>query len=295
MTMRKKKFSSSASINIMYFPAVILFLIFILLPFVRGIGISFTDWNGYSQTKNFVGLRNYQEFFTDKNMRTVLLNTLLYGGLSTLFQNLLGLAYALLMDVKFKGRGLVRTIIYLPVIVSPLIMGYILYYMFQYNNGALNEVLSWFNMAPVDWLAKWSSAVPIVIIVNTLQFVGPAMIIYLTGLQSISLNYKEAAQLDGASRFQNFRYITLPLLMPSITINVIYNLIGGLKLFDIIMSLTKGGPGYSTSSMSVFMYSVYSGRQDAGYATAVGNMMFIMIAVIGIALLTQMRKKEVEL
>lgn len=293
--MKKKKFSAAASINIMYLPAVILFVIFIFIPFVRGIGISFTDWNGYSQNKNFVGLRNYKEFFTDKNMRIVLLNTLLYGGFSTLFQNLLGLAYALLMDTRFKARGLVRTIIYLPVIVSPLIMGYILYYVFQYNNGALNEVLSWFRIAPVDWLAKWSSAVPIVIIVNTLQFVGPAMIIYLTGLQSISANYKEAAQLDGASAFQNFRYITIPLLMPSITINVIYNLIGGLKLFDIIMSLTKGGPGYSTSSMSTFMYSVYSGRQDAGYATTVGNMMFIMIATIGIVLLTQMRKKEVEL
>lgn len=293
--MKKKKFSAAASINIMYLPAVILFVIFIFIPFVRGIGISFTDWNGYSQNKNFVGLRNYKEFFTDKNMRIVLLNTLLYGGFSTLFQNLLGLAYALLMDTRFKARGLVRTIIYLPVIVSPLIMGYILYYVFQYNNGAFNEVLSWFQIAPVDWLAKWSSAVPIVIIVNTLQFVGPAMIIYLTGLQSISANYKEAAQLDGVSAFQNFRYITIPLLMPSITINVIYNLIGGLKLFDIIMSLTKGGPGYSTSSMSTFMYSVYSGRQDAGYATTVGNMMFIMIATIGIILLTQMRKKEVEL
>lgn len=293
--MRKKKIFAAAGINIMYLPAVILFVIFILIPFIRGIGISFTDWNGYSQSKNFVGLRNYREFFTDKNMRTVLLNTLLYGGLSTLFQNLLGLAYALLMDTDFKARGLVRTIIYLPVIVSPLIMGYILYYVFQYNNGALNEILSWIGAAPVDWLAKWSRAVPIVIIVNTLQFVGPAMIIYLTGLQSISSNYKEAAQLDGATGVQNFRYITLPLLMPSITINVIYNLIGGLKLFDIIMSLTKGGPGYSTSSMSTFMYSVYSGRQDAGYATTVGNMMFIMIAVIGIALLTQMRKKEVEL
>lgn len=293
--MQKRRFRSASSINIMYIPAVMLFFIFIFVPFVRGIGISFTDWNGYSQAKNYVGLRNYRQFFTDKNMRVVLLNTLLFGGMSTLFQNLLGLAYALLMDLKFRLRGLVRTIIYLPVIVSPLIMGYILYYVFQYNNGALNEVLSWFHVAPKDWLAQWGTAVPIVIIVNTLQFVGPAMIIYLTGLQSISTNYKEAAQLDGASAYQNFRYITLPLLMPSITINVIYNLIGGLKLFDIVMSLTKGGPGYTTSSMSTFMYAVYSGRQDAGYATTVGNMMFLMISVIGIVLLTQMRKKEVDL
>lgn len=294
MNRLQNRLHSQSSLNFMYLPAVAMFLIFIIYPFFSGITVSFTDWNGYSQTRNFIGLDNYKRLFTDKNIGIIVLNTFLYGVLSTLFQNLFGLLYALLMDLKFRGRGFVRTIVYLPVIVSPLIMGYILYYVFQYNNGALNEVLSWFGQTPKDWLTGWGTSVTIIIIVNTFQFVGPAMLIYLTGLQSISMDYYEAAELDGATVLAKFRNITLPMLMPSITINVVYNLIGGLKLFDIIMALTKGGPGYTTSSLSTFMYSVYSGQQDAAYATAIGNMMFLLIGAIGLFVLNNLRKREVD-
>ncbi len=287
------KKANNQSINWMYIPAIVFFLVFILYPFAQGIYISFTDWNGYSQTKNFIGLQNYIRFFQDPNTKTVVSNTLLFGIGSTIFQNLLGLLFALLVDIKFKARNIVRTVIYLPVIISPLIMGYVLYYLFSYSNGALNEILTLFQMERIDWLAERNRSVNIIVIINTLQFVGPCMLIYLTGLQSISGEYKDAAQIDGASSFQRFKHITLPLLVPSITINVVYNLIGGLKLFDIIMSLTKGGPGYNTSSMSTFMYTLYSGRQDAGYATTVGNMMFVLIALIGLTVLRYLRKKEV--
>lgn len=290
----KRMMNSPAAINFMYLPAVILFLLFIAYPFIQGISISFTDWNGYSQAKNYVGLKNYAQLFTDKNMQMVILNTFIYGVFSTIFQNVFGLLYALLMDLKFMLRGAVRTIIYLPVIISPLIIGYIMYYVLQYNGGALNEVMSWFGIASTDWLSQRATSVPAIVIINTFQFVGPAMIIYLTGLQAISPDYYEAAQLDGASSWERFRNITFPLLMPSITINVVYNLIGGLKIFDIVMAMTGGGPGYQTSSMSTFMYSIYSGRQDAGYATAVGNLMFVMIALVGMLILTLLRRREVE-
>lgn len=106
----------------------------------------------------------------------------------------------------------------------------------------------------------------IIVMVNTFQFVGVAMIIYLAGLQSISTEYYEAANIDGASRFQQFKNITLPLLMPSVTINMVINIIGGLKLFDVIISLTNGGPGMASQSMSTYMYNLYFSRQDAGYA-----------------------------
>ncbi len=290
----KKWISSPAIINLMYLPAIILFLLFIAYPFIQGIGISFTDWNGYAQTKNYVGLKNYAQLFTDKNIRMVMLNTFIFGVFSTVFQNVFGLLYALLVDMKFMLRGAVRTIIYLPVIISPLIIGYIMYYVLQYNGGALNEVLSWFGIASTDWLSQRATSIPAIVIINTFQYVGPAMIIYLTGLQAIPLDYYEAAQLDGASHWERLLKITFPLLMPSITINVVYNLIGGLKIFDVVMALTGGGPGYQTASMSTFMYSIYSGRQDAGYATTVGNLMFVIIAVVGMLILKLLRRKEVE-
>lgn len=292
--MEKQKLVSSKNlINLMYVPALCFFAVFIFYPFIQGVYISFTDWNGFSADKNFIGFDNYLKFWSDDNAKKVLVNTLIYGFASTFFQNVFGLMYALLVDLDFKGRGLVRTIIYLPVIIAPLIMGYIITYLFSYSGGALNEILSWFEMAPVNWLAERNRAVAIIVIVNTFQFVGPTMLIYLTGLQTISGDYKEAAKIDGANGFQMFKGITFPLLMSSVTINIVYNLIGGLKLFDIVMSLTNGGPGYDTASLSTFMNSLYFGRQDAGYATTVGNVMFIMIAFIGLTILRYLRSKEV--
>lgn len=283
---------STFSINLMYFPALILFAVFIFYPFITGIRISFTNWDGYSQSSAWVGLSNYKRLFTDPNIWTVVRNTLIYGIGSTILQNLIGLLYALLLNMSIKGKGIVRTIIYLPVIISPLIMGYIWYFIFQMNGGALNDIVKLFGGEPVNFLANPQWNVWLITFVNTFQFVGTAMIIYLAGLQSISAEYYEAASLDGASAWQRFKNVTFPLLAPSITINVVINIIGGLKLFDVIVALTNGGPGYASQSLSTMMYQMYFSRQDAGYAASMGNLMFFITSVIGIAALILLRKKE---
>jgi raffinose/stachyose/melibiose transport system permease protein len=291
----KKLLLSPNALNIMYLPALLLFGLFIFYPLVKGIRISFTDWDGYSPTFNWIGWDKYTQMFTDKKIFITMKNTLIYGLGSTLFQNLLGLAYALFLDQKIRGKGLVRTIVYLPVIISPLIMGYIWYFFFQYDGGAINDIRILFNQAPTDWLANGPVAVGIITFVNTYQFMGVAMIIYLAGLQSIPKDYFEAASIDGARWFARFQNVTLPLLMPSITINVVVNIIGGLKLFDVIVALTNGGPGYASQSLSTMMYNLYFARQDAGYAAALGNVMFILIGVVSLTLLRMLRKKEVSL
>ncbi|MEK5235618.1 sugar ABC transporter permease [Paenibacillus sp. FSL L8-0470] len=276
----------------MYVPALILFAAFIFYPFMNGIRISFTNWDGYSQNSAWVGLANYKRLFTDPNIGTVVKNTLTYGLGSTILQNLFGLLYALLLNQSIKGRGIVRTIIYLPVIISPLIMGYIWYFIFQMNGGALNDLVKLFGEDPVNFLANPQLNVWLITLVNTFQFVGTAMIIYLAGLQSISPDYYEAASLDGASAWQRFKNVTFPLLAPSITINVVINIIGGLKLFDVIIALTNGGPGYASQSLSTMMYQMYFARQDAGYAASMGNLMFFITSIIGIAALILLRRKE---
>ncbi|WP_342440318.1 sugar ABC transporter permease [Paenibacillus sp. FSL L8-0436] len=276
----------------MYVPALILFAAFIFYPFMNGIRISFTNWDGYSQNSAWVGLANYKRLFTDPNIGTVVKNTLTYGLGSTILQNLFGLLYALLLNQSIKGRGIVRTIIYLPVIISPLIMGYIWYFIFQMNGGALNDLVKLFGGDPVNFLANPQLNVWLITLVNTFQFVGTAMIIYLAGLQSISPDYYEAASLDGASAWQRFKNVTFPLLAPSITINVVINIIGGLKLFDVIIALTNGGPGYASQSLSTMMYQMYFARQDAGYAASMGNLMFFITSIIGIAALILLRRKE---
>jgi raffinose/stachyose/melibiose transport system permease protein len=124
---------------------------------------------------------------------------------------------------------------------------------------------------------------------------GISMVIYLAGLQAIPKEYLEAAALDGASGWSRFRQVTVPLLMPAITISVVYNVIGGLKLFDVIIAMTNGGPGNASQSLSTMMYNLYFAREDAGYAAALGNVMFLIITVVGLGLLRYLRRREVQL
>lgn len=282
-------------INLFYVPALALFAVFVVLPFIKGIYLSLTNWNGYSPSYKFVGLKNYARMLTDENVRTAFVNTIIYGFGSTLVQNVLGIAFAILLNKKFRGRSLIRTVIYLPVMIAPLIMGYIMYFFFTYNNGAVNDVLKLFGAQPVDWLAKGSRAVIILMLVNSLQFAGISMVIYLAGLQNIPTLYYDAAAIDGVNDRQRFFYVTLPLLMPAVTSSVTINLIGGLKLFDVISALTGGGPGYDTNSLSTLIHRLYFGSERASYAAAVGLVFFVFIMIVSNIVVKALQKRQVEL
>lgn len=281
--------------NLFYIPALMLFMIFVVFPLCKGIFLSFTNWNGYSQTYKMVGGRNYIRMLSDKNVHRAFMNTIIYGGGSTILQNVLGLGLALLLNQRFRGRAVVRTVVYLPVMIAPLIMGYIMYFFFSFDNGALNDLIGLFGAKAVDWLSNGNTGVAILTIVNSLQFVGISMVIYLAGLQGISDTYYEAAALDGAKSVSVFRYITLPLLMPAISSSVTINLIGGLKLFDIIMALTSGGPGYDTHSLSTLIHRTYFGSENAGYASAIGLIAFLLIMLLSNIVVKYLEKKEVEM
>ncbi|MEC0241152.1 sugar ABC transporter permease [Paenibacillus dokdonensis] len=283
---------SPVMLNWMYLPALLLFGVFIYYPFFRGLLISFTDWDGYSQTLHYIGIDNYKRMLTDSRVHTVIINTLIYGLGSTLFQNMFGLLYALLLNKHGKGKTFVRVIVYIPAIVSPIIMGYIWYFLLQYNGGAINDIMMAFTGKPVNLLADPKVNVWIIMVVNTYQFLGIAMMIFLSGLQGISKDYYEAAEIDGASPLKRFANITFPLLAPALTTSIILNLIGGLKLFDVIAALTNGGPGYASASLSTMMYQLYFARQDAGLAASLGNLMFLLITVISLTSLYFLRRKE---
>ncbi|MDC3417519.1 carbohydrate ABC transporter permease [Aquibacillus salsiterrae] len=291
---RKSKISKNSSLWWMYLPALLAVSFFIIYPFLNGLKISFTNWNGFSQSYDYVGFKQYTRMLTDPDTWLVVKNTLIYGIGSTVFQNIIGLLYALLLNQSIRFKALTRTIVYLPVIISPLIMGYIWYFFFAFNGGALNDVLVLFGLEKINALGNPDLNIWIIVFVNTYQFVGIAMIIFLAGLQSIGRDFYEAAQIDGATPFQQFKNITLPLLMPSITINMVINIIGGLKLFDVIISLTGGGPGNASQSMSTFMYDLYFLRQDAGYAATQGVLMAVIILILSLAALIYFKRQEVE-
>lgn len=281
--------------NLFYVPAILLFCVFVIYPFGKGIFLSFTNWNGYSQTYKMVGISNYVRMLTDANVYRAFINTIVYGVGSTFLQNVLGLSLALLLNQKFRGRAVTRTLVYLPVMIAPLIMGYIMYFFFSFDNGALNDLISVFGKEAVDWLADGNRGVLILTLINSLQFVGVSMVIYLAGLQGIPDMYYEAAAIDGVKSKSKFKYITLPLLMPAISSSITINLIGGLKLFDIIMALTSGGPGYDTHSLSTLVHRTYFGSENAGYASAIGVIAFILIMILGNIVVKYLEKKEVDL
>lgn len=293
MPFMKRIWNSPSILNLLYIPALLLFGLFIFYPFIRGIQFSFTNWDGYSQTYRWIGNSNYRRLLSDPDIANVIKNTFIYGIGSALLQNAIGLGYALYLNQSIRIRGVTRTIIYLPAIISPLIMGYIWYFFFQYNGGAINDIILLFAKEPVNLLGEPNVNVWLITFVNTYQYLGIAMVIFLAGLQVIPKDYYEAATIDGASSMAKFKHVTWPLLAPAVTISIVLNVIGGLKLFDVVTAMTNGGPGYASASLSTLMYQLYFGRQDAGYAAAVGNLMFIIISVVSITALFYLRRREV--
>lgn len=279
--------------NLMYVPALILFVIFVLYPFVDGIRIAFTNWNGFSQHYKYVGFDNFRRLAADGNVALAFRNTLLYGFGSTFWQQVFGLLFALLLNETFPGRTAARTIIYMPVMISAVIMGYMWIYIAQYD-GALNDVLSVLGFGRVLWLSNSDLAIPLIVFINSMQYVGISMVIYLAGLQGIPVMYYEAISLEGAGPWLSFRNVTLPLLYPAFMTSITINLIGGLKLFDVIRALTGGGPGYTTHSLATLIHSSYFAGQSAGYAAAIGLVLFVMILVVTILLQAAFRGREVE-
>lgn len=283
------------ALNLLSLPALAVLAVFTVWPLLNGIVLSFTNWDGYRPGSRFVGPANYLRLFEDPNFATALGNTVVYGVGSTLLQQVIGLGLALALDHAIRGRNIARAIIYLPVLVSPVVMGTMYYLFLSYNSGGLNDLVVALGGERVAWLSDPGRAVVLIVIVNSLQFVGISMVIYLAGLQSIPSMYFEAARLDGASARQSFRHVTVPLLQPAFATSIVLNLIGGLKLFDVIQVLTGGGPGYSTNSVSTLIAKMYFDNQSAGYASAMGVVLFLLIAVFTLVLNTLLNRRRLEM
>lgn len=260
-------------------PALLIYGMFFIVPLLSGIGMSLTDWDGMGEA-HFVGLKNFIRFFSDKRAIHDIETTVIFAAGSAVLLNLVGLMYALLMNSEFHGKSIARVIIYLPAIISPLIMGYIWYFLLQPSRGFLFHAFQQLGLGdPIgNWMGSYGSALLVLIIVNVWQFSGMTMIIYLAGLQSIPQELNEAAMMDGANVWQRFMRVTMPMLMPAIRINVVTNIIGSLSVFDVIMSLTEGGPGYATESLSIYIMRMCYGSKT-GYSTAVAMILFIIILI----------------
>jgi raffinose/stachyose/melibiose transport system permease protein len=262
----------------MALPAFLLFVLFFLFPLTRGVWLSFTEWDMFSEPK-FIGFDNYQQFFSDERALHDVQTTVLFALGSAPLLNMVGLSLALLLNRNFRGRNTARALLYLPAVISPMIMGSIWYLLLQPKRGLLAVMLQNIGIESTgNWMLSGNMALVVIVLVNVWQYAGMTMIIYLAGLQSIPEEHYEASSVEGASRFQTFRYIVLPQLVPSLKINIITNIIGSLSVFDVILALTGGGPGYDTESLSIYIMRMTYGNKT-GYSTAVAMILFVIILI----------------
>ena len=276
-------------------PALILFLIFTYIPLLMTLGYSVTDWNGFSKNFNFVGIDNFVQVFKDTEVLETFGNTMYFTVLVVVIGLALQLMLAIFLFEKLKGRNVLRAIIYAPCIISPVIVSLTWVNFFQYA-GIINEVLSKLGLEGlrVDWLGDVSIVKNVLIFINTWQWAGYGMIIFMTGLSSISQDVYEAGMLDGACGFKKFRYITLPLLMPSVTVNVFISITGALRLFDLPFVMTGGGPINASKTISMTIYDNAFLYERFGYSSAIGVIFFLIIATVTVIQLKITRSREVE-
>jgi len=258
----------------MALPALALFGVFFLYPLCRGIGLSLTNWNGYMPAR-FVGFENFGSFFQDPRAVHDLAVTVGFALGSAPLLILCGLGLALLLDGSGRLRRAARVVVYLPAVISPLIMGYIWYFLLQPGRGFIDRTLGAISpgAALPDWYGNGDVALIVMIAVNVWQYAGLTMVVFSAGLQSIPPELYEAAHMDGADRAQRFWYVTLPMLAESMRVNVVTNIIGSLAVFDIVVALTDGGPGYATESLSLYIMRMSYGN-SVGYATSVAVILF---------------------
>lgn len=276
-------------------PLVVGYIIFFIIPVIISFRDSFTNITKYNQLSgyHFVGLKNYAEIFTDTKLLDGIEVSFKYAFGMLVFQNLFAIPLAVILTRKIRSKNFLRAVFFAPATLSTLVVGYLWGFMMSSTDyGVLNKLLGYIDMGPINWLGDYKIALISILITQIWQWTGWAMVIYISNLQSIPDELYEAATVDGASGVQSFFKVTLPLLQPGVTINVVVGLVSGLKVFDIIQSLTKGGPGGATQSMITNMLRIGFTEGNYGAAAAYGIIFLIIVLVLTLIVMKILSKWE---
>ncbi len=277
-------------------PALLIFSLFFILPTIQGFYYSFTDWNTYAKDIHFVGFRNFADLFNEGILPLALKNTIIYAVITTVLLNVFGFAMALALNEKIKLGGFFRTVFYMPVVIASLIVGYIFTAIYNPNTGILNQLLNTVGLGFLaqSWLSDIKIALFSIIATEIWKSTGFSMIIYLAGIKTINNDLLEQANIDGASYLQKCKNVIFPMIASTFTVNLMVTMINSLKVFETVLVLTQGGPGYYTEVINTFIYRNFA-KGNWGYASAAGLVQTIIIAIISFAVLSFLRKREVEL
>lgn len=270
------------------FPALFFYILLFIIPVILNFGYSFTNWNAIKmtgETAKFIGFDNYIDIFQDSELFMVIVRTLIFAAVTTVFKNVIGFLLALALNEGLKTKNILRAIFFLPAMLSPLIIGLIFGSIFM-KAGFANQLLTALGLEELTkaWLTTKSTALGTTMFVEIWRQVGFNMVIYLAGLQLIDKSYYEAAAVDGANKMQQLKYITLPRILPSLIINLLLALSQGLKAFDIVFVLTGGGPNGATELINTLVFNQF-GKKLYGMSAAYGVILFIITAIAGLRVL----------
>ncbi|MCM3770849.1 sugar ABC transporter permease [Priestia aryabhattai] len=293
-TKKRKNLKNVGLFALFVGPALLAFCVIVLIPFFTGIYYSFTDWNGVNGTINWVGLDNFKYLFTeDKQFQQSFWITTKYTVVAIILTNVVGFVLAILVTQMLKTRNILRTVFFMPNLIGGLLLGFVWQFIFVKGFASIGQITG-ISLFELPWLGDAKTAFWGIVIVSVWQGAGYIMLIYTAALQNVPQELIEAAKIDGASRWQILRHITIPMVAPAITVCLFLTISWSFKVFDVNLSLTNGGPFKSTEMLALNIYTEAFVNNRYGLGEAKALIFFIVVAAITIIQVTYTKKKEVE-
>lgn len=289
VTKRTKRVGDGAATLLMVAPATVVFVVMLVVPVGLAFYLSLTDWDGYSAQPKIVGAANYTHLFSDPVMRHAAFVTLLVAVAGTAGMNLLGLGFAVLVNGTSRVNRFLRVVLFYPHVLSALVVGF-LWSAILGTTGAVNSLLTAHGGSVLPFLSDPTWALITMIAILVWAGFGVNVVLYLAGLQAVPRSLVEAARIDGATRWQVFRHVTLPALGPVVTVNIVLSLVTLLKTYDLVVSLTAGGPAGQTQTVAylILWNSFHDNR--LGFGSAQSVVLMIVTAILALAV-TRMRRR----
>ncbi|MBD0383826.1 carbohydrate ABC transporter permease [Paenibacillus sedimenti] len=273
-------------------PAAVIYLLIFILPTVMSFFFSLTRWN--LTDWEFIGMDNFRMFFQEASLMIGFKNTLIYAAVTCVLKVIFGLLLGVFLTSKIRTKGYLRSVVFFPTLLSTIAVGITFSMMMHPSQGLINTALAAIGISGPDWLGDTRIALLSVALVDVWKGVGFATVIYIAGIMSIPQDYYEAIQIDGGGAFRKFWNIILPLSRPATNSVIILAFIGGLRSFDLVWAMTKGGPGFTTDLIASIIYKQYQGGYY-GLATAGNVILFIVVTALALPLYTYLNRREVDL
>ncbi|MED7926086.1 sugar ABC transporter permease [Nonomuraea sp. LP-02] len=274
----------------LYLPAAVVFLVIFLVPTVMAFYFALTRWTLFDS--EFVGLDNFRDFLAEQNLRIGFQNTIVYAVLTSGLKVVLGLLLGVLLTSKLRLRGFLRSVVFFPTLVSTVAVGITFSMLLKPQTGLVNQALALVGIDGRDWLGDATTALLSVALVDVWKGVGLATVIYIAGIMSIPTEFYQAVAVDGGSAWHRFRHITLPLSWPATYSVIILSFIGGLRSFDLIWTMTRGGPGFTSDTIASIIYKQYQAG-FFGLSTAGNVLLFLIVTAIAVPLNYYLGKRQV--